>query len=129
MLPEKRNLVSMLCCALILITASSALTSGQTLKCNHSHYSSDSGPGVFRILVEPGSSVGWIEIEESCLELLSEVEIEMSFPFGEPFPAKLSVGQRYSVPKGKYEIANSRDFAIEFRLWPGTTCKPIKDDL
>lgn len=75
------------------------------------------------LVLRPNEARDPIKIDESCLILIRDMPMEITFPFGKSFRTVLPAGTRYLVPAGTYEVKNINDFVIEYRLTPATECR------
>lgn len=84
---------------------------------------SDAGKTEIYISLNPFESQGTIEIEDSCLVLLREMPMEMTFPLGRRIKSILPAGTKYFVPKGSYKIENPNDFTVEYKIVDAAECR------
>ncbi len=76
-----------------------------------------------QISIGPKERIGWIEIEDSCLTLESDVPAEMTLPMGRSMSTPFVAGTRLFIPKGRYEIANPSDRQIDYSLVTSSECR------
>lgn len=68
------------------------------------------------IFLDPFEKRGSIQVEDSCLVLLSDGPIKINYPLGKAVKTYLPAGTKYFVPKGVYEIENPTGSYIEYQL-------------
>lgn len=119
-LQSKLRLIFIISFCLCLNSAAEA----QNMKnINFAKRSANSAVNGIYIFLSPFEKRGAIEIEDSCLILLSEAPMEISFPLRRKIKTTLLAGTKYFVPKGKYEIENLTDAYIEYQLLAPDFCR------
>lgn len=108
---------------LLIITVAVAVVSGSLVFIDIARGSADPPRRGVQISIGPHERIGWIEIEDSCLTLESDVGTEMALPMGRSLKTPFVAGTRLFIPKGRYEIANSSDSPIEYALTASSECR------